>query len=271
MKARRMVIVSDIHAGSRLALCPPRLDEELHCRYYPIREWMYAQWQTFTAEVLEYTSGEPFVLALNGDLLEGLHHGAHDVLWKSHVRQFRAAVELLKPFVGHAAACYIVEGTQCHTMDDEHDIAEAMAESGLNIVKPPTGWAWSRLKLSMNGLTHSIRHHIPATSRPWLETGAPGAAIASERLNSLNAREEPSDVVIAAHRHTGGYVKSTSGMTVVTPSWQFPTRHVYKVVPEARPVVGSTMLDYARCKPREFAFVKEFHYRPEPDKAVSHD
>ncbi len=264
-KPRYIVVVSDLHVGSEIALCPAKFDlGDGH--KHAVREWLREQWTVFQKRVDAITEGDDFVLVLNADMVEGIHHGGHELALKSVVGQFRAACMILKPLVERAACAYMTEGTHCHTLDNEHDIAE-----DLKLVKAPMGWAWPRLKLKIHGKVHSFRHHIGTTSRPWLEANALGMSQASERLNALNAGEEPTDVLVAAHRHVGGYTRTQSGLTVVTPSWQFPTRHVYRVVPEARPVVGGCVLDYARAMPGDLPVPHLIELRPEPDKGINHD
>ena len=230
---------------------------------------MWEQWTAFTKCVLSDPS--PFVLVVNGDVTEGHHHGRTQLIGgiSGLVAQFRAACLVLSPLVHRAHTSYMVEGTHCHVLDDEAQIADQIG----SFTKTPTGaWAWPRLKLTMNGLVHEFRHHVSATSRPWLEANQLGMSLASSRLQSLNAGEAPTDVLVAAHRHVGGFAKTTSGLAVVTPSWQFPTRHVFKVVPDARPVVGGVVLEYySNMKTRVFPWVHLHEYRPKPDAGVCHD
>lgn len=267
-KPRRIVVVSDLHVGSQLALCPPDLDTERDHPLHRYRMWMWDGWETFVATVL--ADPTPFVLVVNGDVIEGHHHGKTQLIGgiSGLIAQFRAACLVVKMLSEHAHTCYMIEGTWCHVLDDEAQIAD---EVGGFTRTPDNAWAWPRLKLTMNGLVHEFRHHVSATSRPWLEANQLGMSLASSRLQSLNAGERPTDVLVAAHRHVGGYVKTTSGMAVVTPSWQLPTRHVFKVVPDARPVIGGGVLQYGNKPMGAFPEPQLFEHRPEPDKGVSHD
>lgn len=256
-KPPNIVVVSDLHVGSAFALCPERfdLDSESH-----VRDFIRQSWAKFTADAIKRG---PFVLVVNGDATEGIHHGGKELVLKSQVKQWRAAIEALRPLLKHAAATYITEGTECHTLDDEADLAEE-----LGAVRGPDGYSHRRLKLRVNGLTHSFTHHIGTSARPWTETTALMAALVSEQNQCRQAGESVTDILVCAHRHTGAHVWTESGICATTASWQFPTRHVGKVVAHARPVIGGLIIEHE--KPGEWPTIRHLHYRPAPMKEFGH-
>lgn len=258
-----VVVVSDLHVGSEFALCPPSFDQTE--RLAMLRRYLYTAWTQYLAFVEEACGGSPYIVVVNGDCVEGRHHGARGLLISSHVRQWRAAVELLRPLIEPSRGVYFTHGTECHTLDDEEDLAEELRA----VPDPETGLhAWARLRLDMFGTRIMIRHHVGTTSRPWLTANALGMSLAAERLNALNAREHPTDVLVVGHRHLAGEVLTENGIAIATPSWQFPTRHVGKVVPDARLVCGGSILDFRRTTVRGLPSRWHFESRPEPPKGV---
>jgi metallophosphoesterase superfamily enzyme len=258
-RAPNIVVVSDLHVGSNFALCPPELDTGDS----PTRIFLWDAWSKFAREVVKY---QPFILVVNGDVTEGRHHRANDLTITGLVQQWRAAVRTLRPLCSKAEAVYFTEGTECHTLDDEHDLAEE-----LGAVKGPDGYAHYRLRLKVNGLAHEFRHHIGTSARPWTEVNALQAALVAEREQARLAGEGQTDILVSAHRHTGAMIRTDGGMSITSASWQFPTRHVRKVVPTARPVVGGLILDYSRAARGEWPNVIHRHYRPEGMNGYAHE
>ena len=256
-KPPNIVVVSDLHVGSMAALCPAEFDTELESH---VRDFIRQSWASFCAEAIRRG---PFVLVVNGDATEGIHHGGRELLIKSQVKQWRAAAAVLTPMLKHATATYITEGTECHTLDDEADLAEE-----LKAVPGPEGFSHRRLKLRVNGFVHSFTHHIGTSARPWTETTALMAALISEREQARLAGEAPTDILVCAHRHTGGMIRTDSGICATSASWQFPTRHVRKVVSHARPVVGGIIIEHAA--PGVWPTLSHLHYRPAPMEVYDH-
>ena len=256
-KPPNIVVVSDLHVGSLAALCPSEFDTELESH---VRDFIRQSWESFCADAV---ARGPFVLVVNGDATEGVHHGGRELLLKSLVKQWRAAISALQPLTKYATATYITEGTECHTLDDEDDLAQ-----DLKAVRGPEGYSHRRLKLRVNGLVHSFTHHIGTSARPWTETTALMAALISEREQARLAGEAPTDVLVCAHRHTGGMIRTDSGICATSASWQFPTRHVRKVVSHARPVVGGVIINHHT--PGAWPTIEHRHYRPAPMEEYSH-
>ena len=254
-----LVIVSDTHCGGATALCPPRFDES---RDTPdgreCRAFLWEAWKRFANHWLPgRLGGRPYTLVVNGDCIEGLHHDRAQILTTSLPRQwrmFRDTLAVLPP----RHTLYVVEGTRVHVLDDEAEIAEEMGATP----DPHGRYAWKRLSLVLGGKAVSIRHHIGTTGRPWLEANQLGMTLAAERLAAVNAGERPTDILVAAHRHIGGYARTDSGLAICTPSWQFPTRFVFKINPSARMVCGATLLDFDDPDGSGFPRVWEFRQSP---------
>lgn len=259
----RIVVISDLHVGSEWAMLAPELDKANYdCPRRRLRTWMFERFRDFCDKAVE---GPPFVLVVNGDVVEGRHHGARELAVSGLTAQWRAARDMLAPLCSQARRTYFVQGTECHTLDDEHELGEEMG----GVQDSANGsFAWRRLLLEVNGVVHSFTHHIGTTSRPWTSATALKAALVSERENARIAGEPDIRVIVRAHRHVGGMFQDQSGMAVVTPSWQFNTRHVGKVVPEARPCIGGAVLDYSSVGYGELGICRMVEYKPDPQEVI---
>ena len=267
---RSIVVVSDLHVGSALALCPAA-DDDPACPGHAVRDYLRSCWSSFWQWTWKVADPAESIVIVNGDLIEGKHHGAKQLVLNGLPLQAKACARVLAKHLADVPHVYIVEGTETHTQDDEEVVADMLKEEyALPVVKNGSSFIHSRLKLSVNGLVHSFAHHIGTTTRPWLEANQLGMTLAAERLEALNAGETPTDVMIRAHRHIGGFAKSTSGLAVTTSSWQFATRHVLKIKSEARPCVGGAVLSFKGKQHGEYPEVWLKEFRPAPDAAIVH-
>ena len=95
-------MVSDNHAGCRLALCPPevKLDDGGIYTQSTLQKKLWTLWNQFWDEfVPEATKGEPYAVVHNGDALDGVHHNSTTQITHNLTDQKRIAVALLKPIV----------------------------------------------------------------------------------------------------------------------------------------------------------------------------
>lgn len=123
-------------------------------------------------------NGDPFVLLVNGDVIEGIHHGTRQVISSDVTDHVTAAVDALRPLAEAAATTHLTLGTECHTQSTEAAIGKALkaskcAETGKH--------AHSRIVFSIKGCVLSATHHCSATSRPWLESGEYCRALHGDR------------------------------------------------------------------------------------------
>lgn len=267
---RSIVVVSDLHVGSALALCPKE-DDNPACPFYSVRAYMRVCWASFWRWTWATVDHTETIIVVNGDLIEGRHHGMKQLVLNGTPSQAKACARLLAQATCQAHRVYIVEGTEVHVQDDEEVVGDLLTtEYGIPVVKCGDSFLHQRLKVKVNGLIHSFAHHVGTTTRPWLEANQLGMTLAAERLEALNAGEAPTDVMLRAHRHIGGFAKTTSGLAVTTSSWQFATRHVLKIKSEARPVVGGAILQYKGKAHGEFPEVLLKEFRPAPDQPIVH-
>jgi len=103
----KVVIVTDVHAGSIYGLCPTHHFNE-HTNAFQL--WVIDLWRDF---VLGY--GSPDYLILGGDMVDGPGHKNTAVLNITDVNsQVDAAVDLLLPLVGNNTEIYGLSGSGYH-------------------------------------------------------------------------------------------------------------------------------------------------------------
>jgi len=245
---RSLVVVSDTHAGCRLALYNPRepirLDDGGFYRPNEFQEKIWSLWRSFWDEwVPTVTRGEPYDIVHNGDVIEGVHHHATTQISHNILDQKRIAIAVLK---GEIARCkkmggtyYHIRGTAAHVGQSsifEEEVAEALG------AKPnPEGQharydLWKRVGDKSGPLVHLL-HHIGTTSSAAHESSAVNAELTASYGEAARWNKEAPDYVVRSHRHRSIAVdlNSAKGYAagIVTPAWQGKTPLAWKV-PGAR-------------------------------------
>lgn len=260
-----VVVLGDLHAGSAFAPCPATIqaEDDLTVGASRVQTWLRQCWEHFTDDFVPSIVGRrPYIVVTTGDLIEGVHHGGSQLVWRSEPRHADIAVELLRPLTKKAKAVYCISGTETHTKSWEEDIGNRLGA----VQDEQTGrYAPDWLDLDVRGVLTSARHHVGTSSRRALLATQLSMQLIEEQVGAAGSGGKIPRVVIRAHRHTYGTYSDGDGMTVVTPAWQLLTRFGHKVVPAAQRSlkVGGVVLDYSRCSdPFDLPSVHAKLYRP---------
>jgi len=264
---KRVVICSDLHIGSTKGLLEPGFTtlEGNKVSLNAMQEWLWLCWKKANRFIDEQVGDEPFAFVVNGDIIEGIHHGTKEIWSPEIADQRRAAVEILKPLVAKATASFIVRGTECHVQNTESGIGEQLGcvkdeETGLH--------AFDRLVLELNSVRHVFRHHIGTSVRRGLAGTQLSANLAEEQVEAANNGEKIPRVVVCSHRHKFGLYQDTNGLLVVTPPFQGLTRFGHKVVSQARTNPGIVILDYSGKQLGELPTVIEKTFKTPEAKTI---
>lgn len=254
---RLVFVLSDIHGGSNMALCP---HDYVTVEGNPVslnkwQEWLWTCWIRANAWMERIADGAPYALVLNGDLTEGVHHRTTQIMSSDTADHVGIALKVLQPVAEKAAKVYVVKGTECHTHSMETSIGEVLQAE----VNEETGKrAFDRLTLDACGVRCVFRHHIGTSVRMALEATQLSVSLVEETAEAVKNGEEPPRIVCAAHRHKFGYFVNGRTMCVVSAPWQGLTRHGHKVVPHARTQPGVYALDWRGVDNGELPLL---HYR----------
>jgi hypothetical protein len=255
--APNIVVVSDNHAGCRFGLLPPEgviLDGGLPARPSRLQLKMWEFWEEGWDWVRRVTKGEPWDFVHNGDIVDGVHHGATSQITHNMKDQRLIAVAVLKRPVD---AChrsggrfYSTRGTPSHvgpSGEDEESVAKE-----LGAVKNENGehshWElWHRVgrKGTRGHLCH-FAHHIGTTSSQSYESTAVHKEKVEQFVESGKSGSRPPDVIVRSHRHRYIEIRQGQrdgmGVSLVTPGWQAKTPFSYR-------------LSLGRVAPPEFGLV----------------
>jgi hypothetical protein len=217
-------------------LCPPRVrltdGGTYHTDGAQAKVWRH--WLHFwRVAVPEYVDGGPFCVVVNGDALDGRHHGAVSQISQDLADQENIARETMTAAfraLGKAPPLYWVRGTEAHagaSGENEHNLARHFGAV-------PTEDAAARWELWLHvgkGLAH-IAHTIETSSSPQYETTALCREYVDACSESAKWGMARPDWVVRSHRHRHSEVrmptKGGRGTVIVTPGWQLKTPFVYR-------------------------------------------
>ncbi len=242
---KRLVVISDLHAGCRVGLCPTHgvtLDDG--GQYFPsaLQMKLWQMWRSFWDEfVPEATRGKPFDLVVNGDAIDGVHHGSTTQVSHNLADQLRIAHEILEPVVRRAENYYHVRGTEAHAGKSGATEEELARSLGAVTNRDGQSARFELWKRAGRHLVH-VLHHLDGGGN------AESTAIFRELVDTFteSARwgRRPPDVIVRSHRHRYIKVEIPTGLSkgaergreptpiaacVVTPGWQGKTPYAWKV------------------------------------------
>lgn len=244
---RNLVVVSDLHCGCQVGLCPPRvqLDSGGFYEQGPTQRALWQVWGEFWTWVDRVTRGEPYALLINGDALDGAHHQSKTQITQNFADQEAIAYEVLAPMVDRATATYMVRGTEAHVgqcAENEERLARRLG-CAKNKSGRSSDYEWW-LKVG-SGIVHAM-HHVGTTSSMAYLSSAPMRELVGMATDAAWWGETPADVEIRSHRHTNIEIRNPSAngyrSVITTPCWQAPTPFVYKVARTMRPHWGGVLV-----------------------------
>ncbi len=236
MKVKHCVVISDLHFGCSFALCPPKkliLDTGVEYTPSGLQLKLWKIWEHFWKRwVPSITKGEPFYLVINGDILEGVHHGIVTPISQNFADQIYIASQTLKPIVKRAAALYMVRGTESHagkSSQYEEILADQLNARPISQESTTAYSLW--LKLGTK-LIHFC-HHIGTSSSSHGEASALVREINDTLVEAAKWGFDVPEVLVRSHRHSHIEVaipyKDRRIVCFTTPGWQLKTPFVFKI------------------------------------------
>lgn len=237
---RNIVVVSDIHGGCRLAVCPKSVKLDDGGTYHPSRyqKELLRHWIKFWTEyVPTATKNEPYVVIVNGDAIDGVHHGATTQISQNINDQLEVAYQLLAPQLDakKCKAMYMIRGTEVHvgkSGKDEEVLAQRIGATPNADGQASRYEIWARYGSQQQFLLHAT-HHVGTTSSASYES----TAVYKELIEAYNESgrwgDTPPDIIVRSHRHRNFSIKVPSekgnAIVVCTPGWQLKTPFVYRL------------------------------------------
>ncbi len=243
-----VAVVGDLHCGSTLGLCPSGgvdLDDGGHYSPSKTQVWMWSLWLEYWARVREIRKqlGAKLVCVLNGEAIDGVHHGTVQIV-SGHLgtqmeisRLCLSEAQRLSPDAWH-----VTRGTEAHS-GKSAPADEAIARWLGAVPDPETGASSTyHLLMELAGVGFDITHHGRAGLRPW--TRATGVnALAAELVYAYAGRDWRPDLAIRNHNHTAADSFDNHAVRVVSNGcWQLASAFGKRIVPDSSPSLGGIIV-----------------------------
>lgn len=242
--AKQCIVISDTHCASTLGLCPPeghKLDDGGEYKPSKLQVKVWHIWREFWGQwVPRVTKGEPWDLVINGDAIDGDHHGTTAIVSANLHDQCSLARACLYPVV---RACqdsggryWHIRGTEAHVGKSAQEEERLAQDLGAEPDETGNCSRWDLWKRVGGALVH-FTHHIGTTGSQAYESTALMKEVVESFVEAGRWGDEPPQMVVRSHRHRCmGITIPTDkgyGMVAVTPGWQLKTPYTYRI-PGAR-------------------------------------
>lgn len=205
-RIKRVVILSDLHVGSRAGISAYPSN--------PAQELLLDEW-TKTANSWK----RPDLLICNGDAIDGKARNDPSQTEPDVGKQVQQAYELLRMFEAkHYALTF---GTEFHvsslTDDSELGIVNLL---NANLDAPIAEIQEYYDAISVNGLKLRVRHRISNSTIPYGAATAPFRELIWNIINASLDEETRADIYIFSHTHRHLVIETDMGVALITPCWQ---------------------------------------------------
>lgn len=277
-----LAVVSDLHAGSTVALCPPEiaLDDGGAYQSSPAQRWLWGHWLAFwdAVDAERKAHGAALYVAVNGDITDGDHHGTTQILSGNPTAQ--AAVvnaQMQVPLALKPDRMWFVRGTEAHVGKSaafEERVALGLKKDGRPVVPcVETGTAshW-HARLDIYGVRVDLAHHGRVGQRPWTKPNVT-MNMAAEIFYE-HARHGIPHPHLAVRSHMHQFVDTGAAhpvRAIQTPAWQLPTAFIHRIAPGALADIGGLIITiFPGDGPPETRYqMRPIIFRPDPPKLWS--
>jgi hypothetical protein len=246
---KRVLVVSDVHAGSAAAIWPEGYAVNGNeIKPNKLQAWMMQCWRYMLADAENL---RPDVVVLDGDLIQGTNPRDGQLTCSRLDGQLGAAAELLKPLtapvVKRGGKVYQIIGTEFHDGKGGENV-ELLGER-LGVTKDEAAGAYGRWELFLDiGTVIHFTHHTGTTGDPKSEATAPlrdAYTLAQELTLNYRDHNPGPRCFVRSHRHRFIHVHAAPDLhVVVSPSWQFRNAFTYRKAASTLPHIGYVWLEW---------------------------
>ncbi len=226
-----LIVVADLHANSKVALCLPatQLDDGGTYRLSRSQRWLWDCWQDCLKKIDSIKNDK--ILILNGDLADAdIKDRSYQIISHNPATIKKNAVNLIDPLAQLCKLRYVTRGTPAHSGKSGY-FEELIAEDiGAQQNPEAKVYSWYQLLLVIEGVRIDIAHHGPTGGMPWTRHNREQALAARTLFKYAEQREKPPDIVIRSHGHKrGDSYKSYPVRALLTSAWTLATEHSLRV------------------------------------------
>lgn len=255
MSDRPVVIahVSDVHAGSAVALCPERvpLDDGGEYVASKAQRWLFQCWRDFWGIVDDTRQKEDadLLAALNGDLVDGQVKQSTQILSANPNAQASVVNSALAiPLALKPERIVVVRGTGAHVGNSacsEERIADGLRRDKRPIITDPdSGTAsWWHWRAVIQGVRLDVTHHGRTGLREHTRGSAAVLHAHDILLSHVKAGHDYPHLCLRGHHHKFNDSHDACPVRVVTSgAFQLQTEYVKKVAADSLSDIGGIIV-----------------------------
>jgi len=222
--SKSLVIYSDIHVGSRSAICTPDCAEPTY-KPSKFQNILYEKW----CESIDELTQKPRFKVINGEPFDGVNKKSNGYnQWTTNMAfEMEEAEKLIKLIPGEETI--LVKGSGYH-VDDAGTSYEEIFGSKIGAKKYSTFYddrfAEDFCTIDLNGIKFNITHHIGFAKWAAYRTTALAREMAA--LHFMKETLGDIGVIVRSHVHYFVHVEFEHSHGFTTPAWKFPDRHLFR-------------------------------------------
>jgi len=260
-----VAIVSDIHANSTVAVCPPRVRLDDGGDYVASREqrWIWRHWRDYWQAVAQRREGHRLIVILNGETVDNNYHPTTQLVTRNPADILRLGIETLQPMldiIQDGDGIYVTRGTEAHGGQSSH-LDETVANDIGAVQSTPDIYSHWQLRLDVEGVRFDVAHHPPGGGGrvPWTRGNFANRLAAAAMFDAMEAEERPPHLYVRGHvhRHDDSYDRFAT-RAIVTPSWQLTTSYGHRIGGGVLPIGGIIVT----CDRGNYTLSKHYHRWP---------
>ena len=239
VSSKSLVVISDIHCGSKYAVCSesPVRNDDSDYKPNPNQRKLLEGWDW----CIDQVSQKPTALVVNGEPIDGDHvRSAGAETWSSNLNdQMNDFIKLIKPI--SFANLIFVKGSAWHVTKEntnfEETIADKMKVKKYKSVMGNLTYADYEANIEIFGKHINFTHHLGWSSW-WMYRTTP---IAKELIKMHFAHKESgfhTDVLVRSHVHYYVEVRFPNTKGLSMPAWKFPDGFLYRKGEPELPTIG---------------------------------
>jgi hypothetical protein len=264
-----IAVVNDLHCGSTVALCPPRVELDDGGAYEASRaqQWLWQSWCDFWRIVKNVRADSTLYTIFNGDLVDGDHHNTPQILSRNPEAQSSVLSTAMQvPLMLAPEKIFIVRGTEVHvgkSGSGEEGTARRMRNDGLPVEgDPDTGTAsWWHLRMEVEGSLIDVTHHGRTGHREHTRMNAANLHAHDILLSHVKAGDRYPDLCLRAHYHRFNDSYDACPVRVITNgAWQLKTGFVHRIAADTLADIGGLIIVLEEGKKPD---VQKIHFKAE--------
>lgn len=242
-----IAVVSDLHCGSTVALCPPsiRLDDGGEYVASKAQLWVWRNWLDFWQKVdTQRTSKRAdLYIVVNGDATEGSHHHTTQILSGNPTAQAAVVDACLRvPLALKPDRIWFIRGTEAHVGPSgayEERIANGLKKDGYPVVVSEGTASHWHAKLDVQGVRFDFAHHGRVGTRPWTKPNVTANLAAEIFMDHARHGIPHPHLAVRSHMHQLVDTYDMHPVRVIqTPAWQLATSFIHRIAPGKLADVG---------------------------------